>query len=103
VIADESLAQPPLLNRNSVVSKSLAVHHNQGVLMVPIAWTNYDNSDKIYQMVPLYVFRTKIYHFPTSRLQFGQITDLEPIDSESDPRDPLVSAEVAKMEGYFTD
>jgi hypothetical protein len=54
-------------------------------------------------MVPLYVFETKIYYFPASRLQFGQITDLEPIDSESDPRDPLVSAEVAGMEGYFAE
>jgi hypothetical protein len=54
-------------------------------------------------MVPFYVFGTKIYHFSASRLQFGQITDLEPIDNESDLRGPLVSAEVAGMEGYFAD
>jgi hypothetical protein len=53
-------------------------------------------------MVLLYVLTTKIYHFPASRLQFGQITDLEPIDSESDMRDPLVSAEVAKIK-IFSD
>jgi hypothetical protein len=47
-------------------------------------------------------FDTKIYHFLASRLQFGQITDLEPIDSESDIRDPLVSAEVAKIK-IFSD
>jgi hypothetical protein len=46
-------------------------------------------------MVPFYILATKIYHFSASQLQFGQITDLEPIDSESDMRDPFVSAEVA--------
>jgi hypothetical protein len=46
-------------------------------------------------MIPLYVVVTKIYHFFASRLQFGQITDLEPINSEFDMQDPLVSIEVA--------
>jgi hypothetical protein len=54
-------------------------------------------------MVPLYVLATKIYHFLVSRLQFGQITYLEPIDSESDMRGPFVSAEVAKILSYFAD
>jgi hypothetical protein len=54
-------------------------------------------------MVPLNVLTTKIYHFLANQLQFGQITDLEPIDSESDLQDPLVSAEVAGMEGYFAE
>jgi hypothetical protein len=48
-------------------------------------------------MVPLYVLATKIYHFPTNQLQFGQITNLELIDSESNMRDPLVNTEVAKI------
>jgi hypothetical protein len=52
-------------------------------------------------MVPLYILATKIYHFSASRLQFGQITDLEPIDSESDRWAPLVSADVAGTEGYL--
>jgi hypothetical protein len=48
-------------------------------------------------MVPHYVLATKIYHFSASQLQFEQITDLEPIDSQSDVQDPLVSADVAKI------
>jgi hypothetical protein len=54
-------------------------------------------------MVPLYVLATKIYHFLAYRLQFRQITDLEPIDSESDVQDPFVSAEVAGTGHYFAD
>jgi hypothetical protein len=54
-------------------------------------------------MVPLYVLATKIYHFSASQLQFGQITDLESIDSESDVWDPFVSAEVAGTYHYFAD
>jgi hypothetical protein len=54
-------------------------------------------------MVPLYVLTTKIYHFPTSRLQFRQIIDLEPIDSESDVRGPFVIAEVVGILSYFAD
>jgi hypothetical protein len=54
-------------------------------------------------MVPLYVLATKIYHFPASQLQFGQITDLEPIDSEINVRDPFVSTEVAGTGCYFAD
>jgi hypothetical protein len=50
----------------------------------------------MYQIIPLYVLETKIYHFSTNLLQFGQISDLEPIDSRPDVPDPLVSAEVAK-------
>jgi hypothetical protein len=38
----------------------------------------------MYQMIPLYVLETKIYHFSTNFLQFEQITDLQPIDSISD-------------------
>jgi hypothetical protein len=54
-------------------------------------------------MVPLYVLATKIYHFLASQLQFGQITDLELIDSQSDMRDPLVSTEVAKIKFLFAE
>jgi hypothetical protein len=54
-------------------------------------------------MVPLYILATKIYHFFASQLQFGQITDLEPIDSESDMWDPFGSAEVAGKGYYFAD
>jgi hypothetical protein len=38
----------------------------------------------MYQMVPLYVLGTKIYHFPTKFLQIEQISDLESIDNKSD-------------------
>jgi hypothetical protein len=54
-------------------------------------------------MVQLYVLATKIYHFPASQLQFGQITDLEPINSQSDVQDPLVSADVAGTTVLFAD
>jgi hypothetical protein len=52
-------------------------------------------------MVLLYVLAIKIYHFLAGRLQFGQITYLEPIDSESDVRDPFVSTEVAKIKFFL--
>jgi hypothetical protein len=51
----------------------------------------------MYQMIPLYVSETKIYHFSTKFLQFGQITDLKPIDSVSDIPDPFVWADVAQQ------
>jgi hypothetical protein len=54
-------------------------------------------------MVPLYILATKIYHFLANRLQFGQITDLKPIDSESDVRGAFVSTEVARTGHYFAD
>jgi hypothetical protein len=54
-------------------------------------------------MVPLYVLATKIYHFSASQLQFGLITDLEPIDGESDVWGLFVSAEVARTGHYFDD
>jgi hypothetical protein len=49
----------------------------------------------MYQIIPHYISETKIYHFSTKFLQFGQITDLKPIDSVSDMRDPFVWAGVA--------
>jgi hypothetical protein len=52
-------------------------------------------------MVSLYVFRTKIYHFLANRLQFEQITNLYPIDSETDRWVPFVSSEVAKTGDYL--
>jgi hypothetical protein len=58
-------------------------------------------SGEIYQMVSLYILATKIYHFPASRLQFRQITDLEPTDSKSDLQDPLIGAEVAKIKIFL--
>jgi hypothetical protein len=45
----------------------------------------------MYQMVPLYILSTKIYHFLAKFLQIKQISDLEPIDSKSDS-DPHLSA-----------
>jgi hypothetical protein len=54
-------------------------------------------------MIPLYVLATKIYHFLASQLQFGQITDLEQIDSESDRWGLFVNAEVAGTGHYFAD
>jgi hypothetical protein len=50
----------------------------------------------MYQMIPLYVFKTKIYHFSTIFLQFELICELKRIDNESDMRDPPDSAEVAE-------
>jgi hypothetical protein len=47
-------------------------------------------------MVPLYVLGTKIYHFIAIFFQIKQITNLQRIDSVSDHRVPLVSAEVAE-------
>jgi hypothetical protein len=38
-------------------------------------------------MVPLYVLRTKIYHFVAKFFQIEQIMNLQSIDSESDLRD----------------
>jgi hypothetical protein len=52
-------------------------------------------------MVPLYVFRTNIYHFPASQLQFGQITNFQPIDSKTDRWAPFLSAEVAGTGEYW--
>jgi hypothetical protein len=52
-------------------------------------------------MVPLYIFWTEIYHFSANWLQFEQITNLHPIDSEADMWAPFVSAEVAKTEDYL--
>jgi hypothetical protein len=52
-------------------------------------------------MVPLYIFETEIYHFLANRLQFEQITNLYPIDSETDRWVPFVSAEVAKTRDYL--
>jgi hypothetical protein len=54
-------------------------------------------------MVPLYVFLTKIYHFPASQLQFAQIINLKPIDSEFNMQEPFVSSDVAGLKGYFAD
>jgi hypothetical protein len=52
-------------------------------------------------MIPLYVFGTEIYHFLANQLQFEQITNLYPIDSETDRWVPFVSDEVAKTEVYL--
>jgi hypothetical protein len=50
----------------------------------------------MYQMIPLYISDTKIYHFSTNFLQFEQISGLKSIDSESDVWGLLVSVDVAK-------
>jgi hypothetical protein len=47
-------------------------------------------------MVPLYVLGTEIYHFVAKFFQIEQIMNLQSIDSVSDHRVPLVSAEVAE-------
>jgi hypothetical protein len=62
---------------------------------------NYHNSGEIYQMVPLYVLATKIYHFLAKFFQIRQITNLHLIDSETDRWTPFVSADVAKTRGYL--
>jgi hypothetical protein len=59
------------------------------------------HSGRIHYLVPLYVFGTKIYHSTARFLQFRQILDLEPIDSESDQRDPLVSTDMANKGGLL--
>jgi hypothetical protein len=50
----------------------------------------------MYQMIPLYIFKTKIYHFSTNFLHFELISKLKSIDTQTDIRDPPVSAEVAE-------
>jgi hypothetical protein len=55
----------------------------------------------MYRMVPLYVLGTEIYHFVVKFFQIEQITNLQPIDSEFDPRVPLVSAKVAENNIFF--
>jgi hypothetical protein len=50
---------------------------------------NYHILGQMYQMAPLYVFKTKIYHFLAIFLQFRQITDLKQIDSKTDGRPHL--------------
>jgi hypothetical protein len=44
----------------------------------------------MYQIIPFYILKTKIYLFSASFLQFEQITGLKSIDSHSDVRDPLI-------------
>jgi hypothetical protein len=44
----------------------------------------------MYQMIPLYVFKTKIYHFSTNFLQFELTSKLKPIDTQTDMRASLV-------------
>jgi hypothetical protein len=44
----------------------------------------------MYQIVPLYILKNKIYLFSTSFLQLEQITSLRSIDSDSDMRGPPV-------------
>jgi hypothetical protein len=50
----------------------------------------------------IYHFRSKkIYHFASSFLQFAQITDLRPINNDSDLWDPHDSADVVEIRGYL--